>query len=125
MAEERTRTTDRFERMEREAAVSGTLSPFVGFDDDFHPVHHTRANPSRFNIQDPVPDPGRLQNSQGKAPITSLRKWFPLLSDMPDFMMANSDLNTLMALNQSLQPAAPQLDPMSQAWSQKFILKLL
>jgi hypothetical protein len=46
------------------------------------------------------------------APLQVMGEWFPLLSGMPDMMMVNTDLNTLIAQHSLLCPD-PRQDPTS------------
>jgi len=61
--------------------------------------------PSRPAVFTPAPPPVPAAPTDN---VKLLRTWFPLLSCMPDSMMAQTDLATLSAINQSMaQQAAP------------------
>jgi hypothetical protein len=82
-----------------------------------HPLA-AAANNYGQNFGPPNPDPGngvQPQAGQATASVAALRSWFPLLHSMPDEMLIATDLNTLMALNKSLQPTQGAMDPMAQA----------
>jgi hypothetical protein len=66
------------------------------------------------------PDPGQRAQpgpTQATASVVTLRGWFPFLTNMPDEMLVATDLVTLIALQNSLQPTVQRgsSDPMSVA----------
>jgi hypothetical protein len=123
MDQERVRTQTGFDDF-RDEVHSQQDSPFHGFPDQ--PPHWQRQPPfhqqlgqfrqgggAHYHGLDGNPDPGR---GSATAPLAALRSWFPLLHAMPDEMMIATDLNTLMALNRSLEPSTQTTsDPMAQA----------
>gem|GEM_PF-5631906 len=132
MTEEGARTFSGFEAFERQnRSLSG--SPFCGFSDQEQDqisaaaaqqrkrlIQHAQSkNISEDTLSHQFLAPGPvLQTSASNmtgAPISTLRQWFPLLHAMPDPMLANTDLPTLMALNKSLQPQSQSSsgDPLS------------
>jgi hypothetical protein len=111
MDQERVRTLNGFDDF-RDEVHSQQDSPFQGFP--HQPPHWQRQPPFYQQLGwDGNPDPGR---GSATVPLAALRSWFPLLHAMPDKMMIATDLNTLMALNRSLEPSTQTTsDPMAQA----------